>query len=140
MGRNALGQKELFNDCESIDTSKSLKTCVKCKKVKPITSFRDDAFKSRVCKDCCKKRDKQARKLKLVTPPPSKDYKCPICLTDAKKHEGVNNQWCLDHDHNTEKFRGWLCNKCNAGLGYFSDNINYIKRAVQYLEKSNGNS
>jgi len=140
MGTDTLIQKELFNDCESIDTRKSLKKCVKCKKVKPITLFRDDAFKSRICKDCCKKRDKQTRELKLITPAPSKDYKCPICLTDAKKHEGVNNQWCLDHDHNTGEFRGWLCNKCNAGLGYFSDNINYIKRAVQYLEKSNGNS
>lgn len=42
----------------------------------------------------------------------------------------------LDHDHAAKKFRGWLCNKCNIGLGHFGDTIAGIKRALRYLERT----
>ena len=61
-------------------------------------------------------------------------------MTSAEENNQRNNQWCLDHDHDTGEARGWLCNKCNSALGWFDDNIDFLKRAVQYLEKSNGNS
>jgi len=149
MGRNTLVQKELFNDCESIDTSKPLKICVKCKKTKPLDAFQSYGHNQkttglpsteRVCKSCANERNRQTRQLRLVTPPPPKDYRCPICLTSAEENNQRNNQWCLDHDHDTGEARGWLCNKCNSALGWFDDNIDFLKRAVQYLEKSNGNS
>ena len=42
----------------------------------------------------------------------------------------------LDHDHNTGKIRGLLCNHCNIGLGYFRDNIESLKNAAVYLKKN----
>ncbi len=33
--------------------------------------------------------------------------------------EIVGSEICLDHDHRTGKFRGWLCVPCNAILGLF---------------------
>lgn len=42
---------------------------------------------------------------------------------------------CLDHDHETGKFRGWLCDKCNNALGLFKDNIDTMRKAIAYLEK-----
>lgn len=42
----------------------------------------------------------------------------------------------LDHCHATGAFRGWLCNRCNRGLGYFDDNIEGLDRAVRYLKEN----
>lgn len=41
----------------------------------------------------------------------------------------------VDHDHETGKIRGALCNKCNMGLGSFEDNINRMRLAISYLKK-----
>jgi hypothetical protein len=42
----------------------------------------------------------------------------------------------LDHDHKTGKFRGWLCNRCNRGLGYFDDCIEGLQQAIRYLQRA----
>lgn len=46
---------------------------------------------------------------------------------------------CLDHDHCTEEFRGWLCNKCNLGIGLLGDNISGLETAILYLKKVTSN-
>lgn len=40
---------------------------------------------------------------------------------------------CLDHEHLTGAFRGWLCRNCNVGLGHFRDNPEALEKAAQYL-------
>jgi hypothetical protein len=42
----------------------------------------------------------------------------------------------LDHTHGTELFRGWLCSNCNTGIGKLGDNVEGLKRAITYLERS----
>jgi len=54
---------------------------------------------------------------------------CPVCLkTD-------NRRIVVDHDHNTDEIRGWLCDKCNMGLGYLSDDTETISRLAEYMYK-----
>ena len=60
---------------------------------------------------------------------------CTIC--------GVPESECktplhMDHDHKTGQFRGWLCSKCNQGLGLFSDSIECLQLAIKYLSVSKG--
>lgn len=42
----------------------------------------------------------------------------------------------MDHDHNTNQFRGWLCGNCNTGLGMFADNIDILINAIDYLNRT----
>lgn len=57
--------------------------------------------------------------------PPS----CEACGRNAPK-------LCLDHDHTTGCFRGWLCDYCNRGIGQLGDNLSGVLKAAQYLKRA----
>jgi hypothetical protein len=42
----------------------------------------------------------------------------------------------LDHCHVSNRFRGWLCDRCNAGIGMLGDSIEGLMNAVRYLERA----
>lgn len=52
---------------------------------------------------------------------------CDLCLST---HINLH----FDHDHNTGKFRGWLCIKCNTAIGHLGDSITGLQRAITYLK------
>ena len=58
---------------------------------------------------------------------------CAIC-----ERKSIRKSFCVDHDHTTGKVRGLLCGECNIGLGKFKDNLDLLKKAVEYLENANG--
>ena len=62
------------------------------------------------------------------------NYKCAICkcIIDSKCH--------VDHNHKTGKVRGLLCRHCNMGLGFFRDNAESLKWAIEYLNNENKKS
>ena len=58
---------------------------------------------------------------------------CAIC----GKHESkLKKSLCIDHDHNTGTVRGLLCTNCNRAISFFEDNIEIIKKAVEYFRES----
>lgn len=69
-----------------------------------------------------------------------RNYQCEICyifekdLTTRKLH--------IDHDHNTGKVRGLLCDNCNKSLGLLKDSTEILQNAIKYLmkEKRNGST
>lgn len=40
----------------------------------------------------------------------------------------------FDHDHKTNKFRGWICRRCNLALGMVKDNSELLIALSQYLK------
>jgi len=40
---------------------------------------------------------------------------------------------CIDHNHNTGKIRGILCNRCNFALGMCKDDVLILQAAIRYL-------
>ena len=41
----------------------------------------------------------------------------------------------VDHDHITGTVRELLCDSCNNGIAKFGENIQYLAKAISYLEK-----
>lgn len=56
---------------------------------------------------------------------------CIICQEEFSQYK----RKCIDHCHETGKFRGILCNNYNSGLGMFSDNVDYLENAIKYLKR-----
>lgn len=64
---------------------------------------------------------------------------CAICKTAEaviNKKTGTFRLLAVDHCHTTGKVRGLLCSHCNHAIGKFKDNVDILKSAISYLEKS----
>jgi hypothetical protein len=83
-------------------------------------------FRKTTCRACESKADGQARRLAKLVGPPA--HACDIC-----RREGPTE---LDHCHVSGTFRGWLCHKCNTGLGKLGDDLAGVRRAIAYLLRS----
>lgn len=55
---------------------------------------------------------------------------CPICKTARTE--------ARDHCHKTGACRGFLCDRCNRGLGYFDDSPERLRAAARHIEKHYG--
>lgn len=58
---------------------------------------------------------------------------CAICRT--RRITAKSSRLFVDHDHEKGHVRGLLCHYCNAGLGYFNERIDVLKRAISYLDE-----
>lgn len=137
--------------------SKHFKTCTKCNKRKPITDFHKvnrvkSGYGAR-CRPCINKlhnawltpeyaREQNLKRAFGIT---SDDYNkilleqhdtCAICnQPETTVWKGKVQALSVDHNHDTGKIRGLLCNSCNRALGKFRDNRAILQSAVKYLEK-----
>ena len=55
---------------------------------------------------------------------------CALCWGPGSAKRAFD----VDHDHETGKVRGLLCNNCNRALGHFQDDPSVCRRAANYLE------
>lgn len=95
------------------------------------------------CYECAsikaKERTAIRKKFKGMKPPsygtPCQCCNKPVYASKETIPEGIDGTWVwqLDHCHETGEFRGWLCKKCNTGLGNLGDNLESLERAVTYL-------
>jgi len=58
--------------------------------------------------------------------------RCAIC--GAHQSE-LRTALCIDHNHDTNKIRGLLCNRCNIGIMNFKEDAENCLKAYQYLRQ-----
>jgi len=65
----------------------------------------------------------------------AQDNRCAICENEFSNFV-KGRKLHVDHGHTTGHIRGLLCRNCNQGLGLFSDSVNILRHASQYLNGS----
>ena len=135
-------QLDFFDEEINQEDEEDFKICYTCTESLPISFYQytDERNKWRR-RDCTPCRTKYQRILfdlrkKHIVP---NNHKCPICLTKGKNSINKRTVWELDHCHITDKFRNYLCATCNRGLGFFKDDLENIKKALEYLNKHKEN-
>ena len=134
-------QISLFDECDSVfkqDFNNGVKKCSKCKKVLHVGDFAKLLGKYRenrrsACKECFNKSMVVREKLRFNASP--KPTKCECCGQEVGVNH--NSQICFDHCDETETFRGWICQACNAGIGKLGDTLKGVLTAALYLSKNN---
>lgn len=134
----------------------STKTCTACQTEKPIGDFyirnsRWGGYPISMCKACSTFRANQWNKTNRDRPMKRRwsrrvavlgePVRCEICGAgfSGVHHEGPH----FDHNHGVAGgkqigaagARGWLCSKCNSGIGALGDNPRILRAAAEYLEK-----
>jgi hypothetical protein len=60
---------------------------------------------------------------------------CAICRRPSRNvRRGTVLRLSVDHDHATNRVRGFICNRCNMGIGCFDDEPALLRAAATYLE------
>lgn len=134
-----------------------MKTCTKCGKNLPLSSFGNkkggkDGLMS-YCKHCnIQQRKKWYESNKEKVRDTHYKYKFGIskeeyekllvtqncCCALCNKHFSDNKRrLAVDHCHTTGKVRKLLCDRCNVLLGHAKDDIEILTKAISYLKEHN---
>lgn len=82
------------------------------------------------CKECTRKKKSSASVMKsknMVRPPLGTP--CDWCAKTTKP-------LVFEHCHKTNRFRGWVCNRCNTGLGLLGDGPEISQKADIYFGRT----
>lgn len=61
---------------------------------------------------------------------------CAICSKpESRIMKGKVMSLTLDHCHETNRVREFLCNQCNLCIGAVNDDISILEKAIEYLRK-----
>ena len=108
-----------------------MRECKECHKILPSTAFNTHVLRSnggwtlfRICRECKTIISAEVHRVRKNAPPKSDD--CDNCHKNKKLE--------IDHIHGTTIFRGWVCSKCNTGIGSLGDTLKGVLQAAIYLE------
>ena len=131
----------------NVDTK--TRRCSECGIIKPLSEFSimgGTRYPRPDCKVCVKRVNLQTKKLREIwdkVRPDNNTHCCPVCgrngvnIPDGQHGRSATSKtkWCLDHNHDTHQFRGWLCHTCNLLIGRLEKLGGAIiaERAMNYL-------
>ena len=134
-------QLDLFKSTTNVTAVSTTKVCNTCKECRPLSDYSRAAGGNHVrpdCKKCSNYAQFVREGLKKQNEYPDEDYCCPICEKKAVdlyyKTQPNRKVWCLDHNHKTHEFRGYVCFRCNIAVGQVKDSFETAYRLYVYLK------
>ena len=137
--------------CKTCNTNKPLSAfgllrgkprhiCIECRKIESKQWYENNKERKKELSKAYKhtKKDKDLQKTYGISleeynrKMAQQNCRCKICLTHQ---DNLKRAMCVDHDHETGKVRGLLCDTCNRSLGLLKDDINTLERALEYLKE-----
>ncbi len=126
--------------------TRSCKDCLLCSsELKLFVKDAQSTYGRRnLCISCAVKRNnKQPKKRDWKTDHQTKkrygigveEYKKAMASSPCCEICSKTEELCYDHCHDTMKFRGILCRGCNRSIGQLGDNIEGIRKVLNYLTK-----
>lgn len=117
--------------------------CLRCGETKPAAKFRfatncSGGLKS-TCYECTLWADREYKyglsedELRYILA--SQDGRCAGCETTLNVEYGADSatdMGCVDHCHDTNIVRGWLCLMCNSSLGKARNSVFILTRLADY--------
>lgn len=138
------------------------KRCVRCKVVKPESSFtlrhrnspryikKDYRFPA--CKECEKAYMSESKRRSYSGSPESTrehnlrkygitteqwntllEEQGKVCKICKSPDPGGRGRFHVDHNHRTGIIRGLLCHRCNTALGLAGDDVSILSKMIHYL-------
>lgn len=115
-----------------------IRRCTKCQRWRPVSAFKTD---ERVCHACRRLRLHHITYADYIRMLDAQGGACAICRSPKS---GGDRMFNVDHDHACcpTKYscgacvRGLLCTACNHLLGNARDNIDTLRSAIDYLERT----
>ena len=114
--------------------------CKGCGRLLPIDAFernRPNVWRSE-CKECRSSKkaipSKVRREYEAKHPRPKigEEFYCRVC--DRTIVVQGNRDVNLDHSHETGDIRGWICNRCNTGIGNLRESVSILRRAIKWIK------
>ena len=122
--------KIIDNEIYQAYKSGQAKQCKECGEIKLLKDFplfsTKGAGRKNTCKHCSNHHATVRRRLRRQHPVPAPGD-CPAC----GRHTA---NWVLDHDHKTDRFRGYICDSCNVAFGKFNDDPSTMQRSLIWLQ------
>jgi hypothetical protein len=114
--------------------------CKRCGSKRPISEFTKHARNKDGLRDWCKGCEREEKlfarygitSIEFTVRLVAQDGGCGIC--------GNFRQLVVDHEHVSGRIRGLLCQNCNKGIGLLGDSIEGVRKAVDYLHRSEARS
>ncbi len=141
-----LMQGDLFQEAREYEPEEisETKVCKTCRQDLPFSSYRSHSGAGHLkgyCNDCLKHHKDVRDRLREENPYPEEGYTCPICEKTEEQlgtASGLKRRaFCLDHNHESETFRAYLCMRCNTSAGLLEEDESRVLRLYKYLRKHN---
>ncbi len=132
---------------------KGLKRCKECSETKPLEEFhkRGRGGTRSACKECHGGRFRAPLRMSKRQALRRGHESCTategeieaaftgFCFVCGVPEIECSKRLCMDHCHQTGRFRGWLCEGCNAAAGYLKDSPQIARILAEYIEQSQKN-
>ena len=84
------------------------------------------------CRPCHNRLGRVRHKLKKSHPAPPSGTPCACCGAVRELH--------MDHCHQTDRFRGYVCAHCNTMIGLAGESRRSLENGIRYLERSSADA